>query len=87
MPTTMRAHHVISRASRGRSAESERRKGFHLLVASVPVAAALFALWWLVATTNSEGDHDAELLPLFTLFTLVPAVYHLLWAWYLRSRG
>lgn len=47
----------------------------------------MFALWWLVATTNREGQHDAELLPLFTLFTLVPAVFHLMLAKYLRSRG
>ncbi|HET7309978.1 MAG TPA: hypothetical protein VFJ17_01490 [Mycobacteriales bacterium] len=51
------------------------------------VAAAMFGLWWLVATTNREGHHDAELLPLFTLFALVPAIYHLALARYLRSRG
>jgi hypothetical protein len=54
---------------------------------SVLLAAAMFALWWLVATTNREGHHDAELLPLFTLFTLVPAVYHLILARYLRRKG
>jgi hypothetical protein len=57
-----------------------------LLIVSVVVAAAMFAMWWLVATTNREGNHDAELLPLFTLATLVPAAYHLARARYLRSR-
>jgi hypothetical protein len=44
------------------------------------VLAAMLALWWLVATTNREGHHDAQLLPLFTLIPLLPAVYHLLHA-------
>jgi hypothetical protein len=66
---------------------AERRRGIRLLVVSAFVAGAMFALWWLVATTNREGDHDAELLPLFTLFTLVPAVYHLLLARHLRRKG
>jgi hypothetical protein len=65
----------------------ERRRGIRLLVVSVVVAAAMFALWWLVASTNREGHHDAELLPLFTLFALVPAIYHLIRARQLRSRG
>ena len=47
----------------------------------------MFAMWWLVATTNSEGDHDAELLPLFTLIPLIPALYHLLRARLLRMKG
>ncbi len=34
-------------------------------------------MWWLVATANSEGDHGAKLLPLFTLISLIPALYHL----------
>jgi hypothetical protein len=72
---------------RTRTAADERRRGVRLLVISVFFAAAMFALWWLVATTNREGHHDAELLPLFTLFTLVPAGYHLIWASYLRSKG
>jgi hypothetical protein len=47
----------------------------------------MFALWWLVATTNAEGDHDAELLPLFTLIPLIPALSHLLRARLLRAKG
>lgn len=71
---------------RGTSAD-ERRRGIRLLVVSAVLAALMFGGWWLVATTNREGHHDAELLPLFTLFTLVPAVYHLVRARYLRSKG
>ncbi|HET6818130.1 MAG TPA: hypothetical protein VFH66_12975 [Mycobacteriales bacterium] len=72
---------------RTRTSRDERRRGIRLLVISVFLAAAMFALWWLVATTNREGHHDAELLPLFTLFTLAPACYHLALARYLRNRG
>lgn len=70
-----------------RTSTGERRRGIRLLIISAFLAAAMFALWWLVATTNREGHHDAELLPPFTLFTLVPAGYHLIWARYLRSKG
>lgn len=70
-----------------RTSASERRRGFRLLIISLFLAGTMFALWWLVATTNREGHHDAELLPLVTLATLVPATYHLLVARYLRSRG
>lgn len=72
---------------RTRSAVDERRRGIRLLIVSAVLAAAMFALWWLVATTNREGQHDAELLPLVTLFALVPAIYHLIYARYLKSRG
>jgi hypothetical protein len=88
MPTTIQRPRPRSRPAPERTAsQTQRRKGVRLLVISVPFAAAMFALWWLVATTNREGHHDAELLPIFTLFTLVPAVYHLLRARYLRSKG
>jgi len=59
----------------------EWRRGIRGLVVSAVVAAGMFTLWWLVATTNSEGHHDAEFLPLFTLIPLVPALYHL---WHAR---
>ena len=70
-----------------RTSASERRKGVRMLIISFFLAAGMFALWWLVATTNREGHHDAELLPIFTLFTLVPAIYHFILAKYLRSKG
>ena len=72
---------------RVRTSVDERRRGIRLLIVSVFFAGAMFALWWLVATTNREGHHDAELLPIFTLFTLVPAAFHLVLAKYLRSKG
>lgn len=70
-----------------RTSAGERRRGVRLLLISAAVAALMFAGWWLVATTNREGHHDAHLLPLFTLFALVPALYHLIRARYLRSKG
>jgi hypothetical protein len=51
-------------------------------VIGVIVLAVMLALWWLVARTNSEGDHDAELLPLFSLIPLLLGAYHLV-----RSRA
>ena len=88
MPTTMDKPPVKpARPTRARTAKDERRRGLRLLIISALVAAAMFALWWLVATTNSEGDHDAELLPLFTLIPLIPALYHLFRARLLRAKG
>ena len=88
MPTAMEKPPVKpARPARARTAKDEWRRGLRLLIISALVAAAMFALWWLVATTNSEGDHDAELLPLFTLIPLIPALYHLLRARTLRVKG
>ena len=89
MPTTIETKPTVRHRShrKVRTSAGERRRGLRLIVVSVFLAAAMFALWWLVATTNREGHHDAHLLPLFTLFTLVPAVYHLILAKYLRSKG
>lgn len=80
---------TTDRCAKRREATSagEQRRGVRLLVVSAVVSAAMFILWWLVANTNREGEHDAELLPLFTLFALVPAAYHLVRARYLRARG
>ena len=89
MPTTLETKPTSPPRGphRARTSSEERRRGIRLLIASAFFAGAMFALWWLVATTNREGHHDAELLPIFTLFTLVPAVFHLVLARYLRSKG
>ena len=60
-----------------RAVKGEWCQGIRQLIISAVVLAAMLALWWLVATTNSEGHHDAHLLPLFTLIPLLPALYHL----------
>lgn len=60
-----------------RTAQEERRSGIRWLIAGAFVLAAAFAGWWLVATTNREGTHDAELLPLFALIPLLIGLYHL----------
>jgi hypothetical protein len=60
-----------------RTAEQERRLGIRQIVVGAVVLAAALALWWLVARTNSEGDHDAELLPLFALIPLLLGLFHL----------
>ena len=61
---------------KARTAEDERRSGFHWLMAGAGFVALMFGAWWLVATTNSEGHHDAQLLPLFALIPLVIGLYH-----------
>lgn len=63
---------------RARTAADERRSGLRLMVVSVVVLAAMLALWWLVESTNREGHHDAQLLPLFTLIPLLMGLYHLI---------
>jgi hypothetical protein len=69
---------------RARTAEQERRRGIVWLVAGVLFLGLMFAFWWLVANTNKEGEHDAELLPLFALIPLSIGLYHLIRARILR---
>lgn len=63
---------------KGRTVDQERRKAIVWLIAAVVVLAAMLGMWWLVAETNEEGTHDAELLPIFTLIPLTISGYHLL---------
>ena len=65
-----------------RTVADEKRAGRHWLIAGGFVLVAMFAMWWLVAETNEEGTHDAEVLPLFALIPLSIGAYHLL-----RSRS
>jgi hypothetical protein len=60
-----------------RTVDDERRSGIHWLIAGAIVLAAMLGMWWLVAETNSEGTHDAELLPWFALIPLLIGLYHL----------
>jgi hypothetical protein len=60
-----------------RSPERERRAGVRWIVAGIVFLGLMLAMWWLVARTNSEGDHDAELLPLFSLIPLLIGAFHL----------
>ena len=60
-----------------RTSQEERRSGIRWLIAGAFVLAGMLAMWWLVATTNREGTHDAELLPLFALIPLLIGLYHL----------
>jgi hypothetical protein len=54
-----------------RTPEEEQRAGVRLIIVGLGVLAVMLTLWWLVARTNSEGDHDAELLSLFALIPLL----------------
>lgn len=60
-----------------RTAAGQRRAAVRWMTAFVVCLAASFAMWWLVARTNAEGHHDAELLPLFSLIPLAIGLYHL----------
>jgi hypothetical protein len=62
---------------RPRTANDERRSAIHWLIAGAIVLAAMFALWWLVESTNKEGTHDAQLLPFLALIPILIGVYHL----------
>jgi hypothetical protein len=60
-----------------RTVQEEKRSAVRWLVAGALCLVVAFAGWWLVATTNREGTHDAELLPLFALIPLGIGTYHL----------
>jgi hypothetical protein len=38
----------------------------------------MFGMWWLVESTNREGEHDAQLLPFFALIPLLLGLYYLM---------
>jgi hypothetical protein len=59
------------------AAHDEHRVGVRWLIAGVFFLALMFGAWWLVETTNSEGEHDAQLLPWFALIPLLIGAYHL----------
>ena len=61
-----------------RTAEAEKRAGTRDLIIGAVVLVLMLGLWWLVARTNSEGTHDAELLPSFALIPLALGAYHLI---------
>jgi hypothetical protein len=67
---------------RRRTADEERRSGIHWTVIGLVAMVAALGMWWLVENTNKEGEHDAELLPLFALIPLAIGIYR--WA---HSRG
>ncbi len=68
-----------------RTAADEQRSGVRLTIIGVILVAAGFAMWWLVVTTNSEGDPgDPYLLPIFAAIPLVLGLFRIFHA---RSRA
>lgn len=61
-----------------RTPHAERVRGAIWLVAGALFLALMFGMWWLVESTNREGEHDAQLLPFFALIPLLIGAYHLL---------
>lgn len=59
-----------------RTGEEERRLGIRWLVLGGFFLALMLGGWWLVENTNREGEHDAQLLPLFGLIPLLIGLYH-----------
>ncbi len=88
MPVTHKEHvpEPTTPTPPARTAKDEWRKGIRQLIISAVVLAVTLALWWLVAATNREGHHDAQLLPLLTLIPLLPALYHLFHARFHQSK-
>ena len=72
---------------KARTTEAEKRAGIRDLIIGAVVLALMLGMWWLVARTNSEGTHDAELLPLFALIPVLLGVYHLIRARFDHSLG
>jgi hypothetical protein len=70
---------------KSRTAEDERRSGIHWLIIGAFFLAAMFAMWWLVESTNTEGEHDAQLLPLFALIPLAIGLYHVVHSHFVHS--
>ena len=56
--------------------EAERHRGVVWLIAGTLFLAAMLGMWRLVSVTNSEGHHDAQLLPLLALIPLGVGLYH-----------
>ena len=61
-----------------RTANDERRSGIRWLIGAAIAMVFALGMWWLVETTNREGTHDAELLPLFALSPLAIGGYRLM---------
>jgi hypothetical protein len=70
-----------------RTAAAERRAGIRWLVSGTFFLLLMFGAWWLVEETNREGQHDAELLPLFALIPLGIGLYHIARARHRRREG
>jgi hypothetical protein len=69
---------------KSRTPADEQRSGIWFIIAGLVVAVAMFALWWLIVTTNSEGNPgDPELLPILAAIPLGIGTYRILHA---RSR-
>lgn len=67
-----------------RTPSEEQRSGIRFVIAGFVLAAAMFALWWLIVTTNSEGDPgDPKLLPVFAAIPLGIGIFRIVHA---RSR-
>ena len=65
---------------KSRTAKAEKRSGILWLISGGLFLALMFGAWWLVESTNREGEHDAQLLPFFALIPLLIGVYHLVQA-------
>lgn len=60
-----------------RTAAAEKRAGMFWLIGGMLFLLLMLGAWWLVESTNTEGEHDAQLLPYFALIPLGIGAYHL----------
>ena len=65
---------------RSRTAQGGRRLGIRWIIGGVCFLALMLGAWWLVESTNREGQHDAQLLPWLALIPLAIGAYHLIQA-------
>lgn len=85
-PGTVTPRQIVPSPARAaaKAAADERRSGIWLTVIGTVLVVAAFAMWWLVATTNREGDRgDPQLLPVAAAIPLAIGVYRIVHA---RSR-
>ncbi len=67
--------------ARAKTAADERRSGIWLTAIGTVLVAAGFALWWLVVSTNREGDPgDPQLFPVFAAIPLLIGIYRIVHA-------
>lgn len=70
-----------ARPAHQKTPADERRSGIWLTIIGAVLVAGAFAMWWLVVTTNREGDRgDPQLLPVFAAIPLAIGIYHLVHA-------
>ena len=70
-----------------RTVVEEQRSGAHWIVVGALLVVAAFLMWWLVESTNREGEHDAQLLPFFALIAACAEGTTMIHEWVYENRA